>query len=46
MAIHRLTALSLATLAVATPMVGSIGVAPSVFAATATTGTAEPSPTP
>ena len=43
MAIHRLTALSLAVLAVATPMVGSVGVAPSVFAATATTGTAEPS---
>ena len=34
MATHRLTALSLATLAVATPMVGSVSVAPSVFAAT------------
>ena len=43
MATHRLTALSLAVLAVATPTVGSIGVAPSAFAATATTGTAEPS---
>ena len=33
MATHRLTALSLAILAVATPMVGSIAVAPSAFAA-------------
>jgi steroid delta-isomerase-like uncharacterized protein len=41
MATHRLTALSLATLAVATPMVGSISVAPSAFAAI---GTSEPSP--
>ena len=43
MATHRLTALSLATLAVVTPMVGSISVAPSAFAAKPTTGTAEPS---
>jgi steroid delta-isomerase-like uncharacterized protein len=44
MAIHRLTALSLATLVVATPMVGSISVAPSAFAATPTIDTSEPSP--
>jgi steroid delta-isomerase-like uncharacterized protein len=44
MAMHRLTALSLATLAVATPMVGSVHVAPSAFAATPTIGTTEPSP--
>jgi predicted ester cyclase len=44
MATHRLTALSLATLAVVTPMVGSISVAPRAFAATPTIGTVEPSP--
>ena len=43
MATRRFTALSLATLAVVTPIVGSISVAPSAFAAKPTTGTAEPS---
>ena len=43
MATHRLTALSLAIVAVAAPLAGSIGVAPSAFAAKPTTiDTAEP----
>jgi steroid delta-isomerase-like uncharacterized protein len=45
MGTHRLTALSLAILAVATPAVASIGGATSALAATGTTGTAEPAST-
>ena len=44
MAINRLTALSLATLAVATPVVGSMSAAPSAFAARPAIVTTEPSP--